>query len=688
MPPAVELIDLWWRYPSYGGEGHQYALRGINLRVDEGEFLAIVGPSGAGKSTLCYAMAGVIPHMFSPPYGEEPEHFRGEVRIEGETLTKLEMVEDPSGARRPAFTGRKYAAPTAGLLLQDPENQFLRMDLLHEVAFGAELLGLPEDEIERRVREAMEIVGLGSLFPIAHLVHPSELSGGQKQRAAIASFLAMRPRILILDEPTSDLDPMGKLEVMGAIDRLRREHDLTIILVEHNPEVIMRHADRVAVMDNGEVVAVGGVEEIYSDPDLLRGHGLYPSDVSRIGQEAGLRYGGRIPISVEEGLEALRRERPDFSRVEPDGEPARGEPVIEVEGVHYWYEDGTYALRGVDFRIHDGEFVGLIGQNGSGKTTISKLIAGVYGRFKGRGDIRVMGASLRDRRVAERVPLHVGYVFQNPDHQIFMRRVYDEVAYGLRNLRLPSGEVDARVREALERVGLSHKVDEDPVFLSRGERRRLTVASIIAMRPRVLIVDEPTTGQDFRMTEDIMSLLSQLNREGSTVIVITHDMSMVAEHLRRVIVMHFGVVVYDGPTRGFFSDEGLLRSLSMSPPMAVKLSHAYRRSVDPSAPVLISVREWVAALKGGARASPGRPGAAARGPAGGRRGYGASPDRSGYTFTFSPCPASTSANSSMASRGARSTSGSLGALYTVYRWTSSGPTRERASAMALASSIP
>jgi energy-coupling factor transport system ATP-binding protein len=192
-------------------------------------------------------------------------------------------------------------------------------------------------------------------------------------------------------------------------------------------------------MDNGEVVAVGGVEEIYSDPDLLRGHGLYPSDVSRIGQEAGLRYGGRIPISVEEGLEALRRERPDFSRVEPDGEPARGEPVIEVEGVHYWYEDGTYALRGVDFRIHDGEFVGLIGQNGSGKTTISKLIAGVYGRFKGRGDIRVMGASLRDRRVAERVPLHVGYVFQNPDHQIFMRRVYDEVAYGLRNLRLAQG---------------------------------------------------------------------------------------------------------------------------------------------------------------------------------------------------------------------------------------------------------
>ena len=202
---------------------------------------------------------------------------------------------------------------------------------------------------------------------------------------------------------------------------------------------------------------------------------------------------------------------------------------------------------------------------------------------------------LRDRKVIQNIPTYVGYVFQNPDNQIFMRKVYDEVAYGLKNLRLPHSEIDIRVKDALKNVGLSAKIDEDPMFLGKGEKRRLTVASIIAMKPRIMIVDEPTTGQDFRMSEDIMSLLEQLNKAGTTILAITHDMTLVSEHTRRVVVMNNGRVLFDGPTRGFFSDQDLLDKSSIIPSMAARFSHEYRKE-NPSAPFLMNSNEWVTTL--------------------------------------------------------------------------------------------
>jgi energy-coupling factor transport system ATP-binding protein len=195
------------------------------------------------------------------------------------------------------------------------------------------------------------------------------------------------------------------------------------------------------------------------------------------------------------------------------------------------------------------------------------------------------------------IPEYVGYVFQNPDHQIFMRRVYDEVAYGLKNLKVPQPEIEERVKDALAAVGLSGKVDEDPLFLGKGEKRRLTVASILAMRPKVMIVDEPTTGQDYRMSEDIMQLLENLNRQGTTIVVITHDMTLVSEYTKRVIVMYHGGVIYDGPTRAFFSNEELLDKAAIIPPLAVRLSHAYVNK-HPGSPYLMNAREWIEAISG------------------------------------------------------------------------------------------
>jgi energy-coupling factor transport system ATP-binding protein len=206
-----------------------------------------------------------------------------------------------------------------------------------------------------------------------------------------------------------------------------------------------------------------------------------------------------------------------------------------------------------------------------------------------------MGQDLHDRKVVQKIPCYVGYVFQNPDNQIFMRKVYDEVAYGLKNMKIPQQENDQRVHEALKSVGLLEKINEDPMFLGTGEKRRLTVASILAMNPKIMIVDEPTTGQDFRMSEDIMDLLDELNKAGTTILAITHDMTLVSEHTKRVIVMHQGSVLYDGATRGFFSDENLLEKSGIIPPLAVRLSHAYIKKY-PAASCLMNAKEWVAAL--------------------------------------------------------------------------------------------
>ena len=592
---VLEVNDFWWKYRSYIGVENPFTLKGLSFKVDKGDFFGIIGPSGAGKTTLCYALTGVIPHVFTVPYGKGREHIKGEIKLFGQTLTKVEPVTDEkTGKIVDKIVGMKQTAPRVGLLLQDPENQFLRMDLLHEIAFGMELLGLPQSEIDSRIKEALEIVGLGSLWPIADLVHPSELSGGQKQRAAIASFIALRPEVLVLDEPMSDLDPEGKLSIIQAIDNIRNEYDITIIIVEHNPEVIQKYADKVLAINNGKMIAYGTMEEVYSQSTLFDQNGLYASDIARIGWQSGLSYNGRVPFTVNEMMQAFDDKKQEtLANVEDDPPNEKAEEIISVKDLDFTYEDGTQALRGVSFAITKGEYVGLIGQNGAGKSTISKIISGLYKKF--RGEAKVMGLNLRDKKVIDRIPCYVGYVFQNPDNQIFMRKVYDEVAYGLKNLKTPEQETDQRVKGALKSVGLLAKIDEDPMFLGKGEKRRLTVASILAMNPKIIIVDEPTTGQDFRMSEDIMNLLEELNKAGTTILAITHDMTLVSEHTKRVIVMHNGTVLYDGSTRGFFANEPLLEEAGIIAPLAVRLSHAYRKN-HPSSPCLMNAEEWVTAL--------------------------------------------------------------------------------------------
>jgi energy-coupling factor transport system ATP-binding protein len=466
------------------------------------------------------------------------------------------------------------------------------MSLLHEVSFGLQLLKLPVEEIELRVHEALEMVGLGYLIPDAAYVHPNDLSGGQKQRVAIASFLAMRPQLLILDEPTSDLDPRGKSEVIDTVLMLRDRHNITVILVEQDPAILHRFCDRIAMIEDGKVRLVEAASEFYRRADLLKGCNVFQFEVSDIAQQAGLRYADRLPITIEEAIDCFPGDLPP-SLLPPDP-VAQDEVLIEVKDLEYTYEDGTQALFGIDFELHKGQVLALLGTNGSGKTTAAKILNGIY--KPSGGTVRILGQDVTRRSVQSQLPRHVGYVFQNPDHQIFTRRVRDEIAYGLKNLQMPEHQMEESIQQALAAVGLEDKANEDPLFLGKGQRQRLAVASVLAMRPQIIIVDEPTTGQDYGMVRSIMDLLEDLRRQGNTVLIITHDMTLVANYCQRVVVLLNGRTVFSGTARELFSNPENVALTQLVAPQAISLSIALRKQ-NNDFPLLMNTAEWVRALK-------------------------------------------------------------------------------------------
>ena len=568
---AVVIKDFFWKYPSFTGIKTDYILNGINLTIREGEFFGITGRSGSGKTTLCYSIAGLIPHQLRIPNHVE-EHIKGRVEVFGELVAGVKKVGN-------AFEvdGIGSMAPTVGFVMQDPENQFLSMSMLHEVSLGLQMMGLDKAEINRRITEALDMVGLGQYREVADRIHPAELSGGQKQRLIIASFLAMKPKLLILDEPTSDLDPAGKLEVMSTIAELRKRTDMTIILVEHNPDVMLKFADRIAVLYGGRIVQIGKPLELYSKPELLRPYNVYLPDVSELSEFFSM-----------DGKPKFQLEKSQFI---PDRKKGiKADSIIDIKDLTFSYPDGTKAIENLSLTVTKGEMVALVGQNGSGKTTLSKVISGITAPTDGL--VNIAGISANKKSGRTKLPLHVGYVFQNPDHQIFTRSVREELAYGLVNIGIRGKEAEERINSVLARVGLADKAHEDPIFLGRGQKRRLAVASSIIMRPDILVVDEPTTGQDYRMSKDIMELLTELNIEGTTILIITHDMRLVAEYCRRVLVMSKGSLVFDGTPEELFVDEEILAVSSLSEPQSVRISKELVRQGFLRKP-LISAREWL-----------------------------------------------------------------------------------------------
>src|SRR5918993_4383428 len=470
MEPAVSIEGLAYRY-----RGQQKpALDGVDLEVAEGEFVVVMGPSGAGKSTLCVSLNGLIPHFFRGK-------MEGQVRVGGRSTSEGRVGE---------------IAQEVGLVFQDFEAQLFSTNVALEVAFGPENFGVEREEMIGRVERVLGQVRLNGFEDRP----PATLSGGQKQHLAIASVLAIEPRILCLDEPTTDLDPFGKLVIFEIAEDLKDRDDVTLIVVEHETEETLE-ADRIVVLRDGNIVADRPAREVLRDVELLEESSVMPLQVTRYSHEMGL-WQGQLPLTPEEGVAEFKRRgwRMDPGRhkelVETDvkREEGYGEPVIEVEGLAHRYPNGVVALEGVDLTVRRGEFLAVLGQNGSGKTTLVKHFNGLLKPTE--GSVRVGGEETKEQGL-RRLGQTVGYVFQNPDHQIFSDTVFDEVAFGPKIREMEEQEIEERVKEAMAAVGMEGRGDEDPFGLTKGERQRVAVASVLAVRPEVLILDEPTTGLDY-----------------------------------------------------------------------------------------------------------------------------------------------------------------------------------------------
>ena len=543
MGPAVGIEGLTYRY---GGQ-QKPALKGIDLEVAEGEFVVVMGPSGAGKSTLCVSLNGLIPHFFQ---GE----MEGEVRVWGRSTREGKVG---------GF------AEEIGLVFQDFEAQLFSTNVALEVAFGPENLGIERGEMIERVERVLGQVRLEGFEKRT----PATLSGGQKQRLAIASVLATEPRILCLDEPTTDLDPAGKLGIFEIAEDLKDRDDVTLIVVEHETEETLE-ADRIVVLRDGEIVADRPAREVLRDVELLEESSVMPPQVARFFHEMGL-WQGQLPLTPQEGFAEFGRRgwrvNPNRYRrlVEADGkqEEGYGEPIIQVEGLTHRYPSRVVALEGVDLTVRRGEFLAVLGQNGSGKTTLVKHFNSLLKPTE--GTVKVGD----DEQGSQTLGQSVGYVFQNPDHQIFSDTVSDEVAFGPKIGGLDEQEIKERVREALAAVRLEGRGDEDPFGLTRGERQRVAVASVLAVRPEVLILDEPTTGLDYAEQRSMMDLVRGLNEAGSTIIVVTHTMWIVAEYAHRAVVVSDGRISLQGTVREVFAEEAGLHDAALRPPHIVSLGN-------------------------------------------------------------------------------------------------------------------
>jgi energy-coupling factor transport system ATP-binding protein len=546
MEPEVKIEGLTYHY-----RGQQKpALKGVDLEVAEGEFVVVMGPSGAGKSTLCVSLNGLIPHFFKGK-------MEGEVRVGGRSTREGKVGE---------------FAQEVGLVFQDFEAQLFSTNVALEVAFGPENFRVERGEMIERVERVLGEVRLEGFEKRT----PATLSGGQKQRLAIASVLAIEPRILCLDEPTTDLDPVGKLGIFEIAEDLKDRDDVTLIVVEHETEETL-DADRIIVLRDGEVVADRPAREVLRDVELLEQSSVMPLQVTRFFHEMGL-WQGQLPLTPQEGVAEFRqrgwRINPDRHGrlVEADAkrEEGYGDPVIQVEGLTHRYPNGVVALEGVDLTVRKGEFLAVLGQNGSGKTTLVKHFNGLLEPTE--GTVRV-GDEETSEQGLRRLGQSVGYVFQNPDHQIFSDTVADEVSFGPRIRGMEEGEIKERVEEALAAVGLEGRGGEDPFGLTKGERQRVAVASVLSVRPEVLILDEPTTGLDYAEQRSMMDLVKSLNESGSTIIVVTHTMWVVAEYAHRAAVVRDGKISLQGTVREVFAEEDELHDAALRPPHIVSLGN-------------------------------------------------------------------------------------------------------------------
>lgn len=550
METAIKITDLHYTYE----KADEPALRNINLTIPKGQFTVVMGSAGAGKTTFLLTLNGLIPQF-----------------MEGQFQGSVQITEN--------YTDEIYIQQLIekiGLVMQDPETQIFGLSVAEDIAFGPSNLGVPLDEMNERIQDCLSKVGLQGYENRS----TEFLSGGEKQRLAIAGILAIGPEIIALDEPTSELDPEGKDAIFQIAKNLQVERGMTVIMAEHESERILTYADHVIVLRDGGMIWEGSPQQLFAEEKLVQLFNLRPPEISKVFwalKKEGILAGDQSPRSVEELSQLLKAQSllhtytPPNRKCPDEIQPAlnTSEPILQVENLRHVYPNGQEALKGINATIYKGDYIAIIGQNGAGKSTFCKHFNRLLSPTNGR--ILFKGKDISDKTTSE-LAQSIGYVFQNPDHQIFSPTVYEEVTWGLKIRNVNEEEQKRLADEVLAFVGLSKFTDKHPLSLSKGLRQRLAVASVLILEPEILIIDEPTTGQDWQGTQDMLQLINRLHERGHTIIIITHNMSLVTDYAKRVFIMGKGKLLKDCHPADTFTDRDILKQAKIMPTQLVQLA--------------------------------------------------------------------------------------------------------------------
>lgn len=590
----VQAQSLIYEYKKYDEEGREAdvtrAVDQVSLRIQKGDFVAILGHNGSGKSTLAKHMNAIL-----IPTG-------GTMWVNGKDTRKEEHLWE--------------IRQSAGMVFQNPDNQIIGTIVEEDVGFGPENMGIPTKEIWERVEESLKAVNM-----LKYRHHsPNKLSGGQKQRVAIAGVVAMHPQCIVLDEPTAMLDPNGRKEVIRAIRALNQVEEITVILITHYMEEVI-YADKVVVMDQGKAVMEGTPREIFSQVERLKSYRLDVPQATWLAYElkkAGMNLPDGI-LTREELVEALSQSISSaeyrisdtfagdagpcgvhsLCRQTSAGNKIPGE--IKLDHVNYVYSPKTayeiHALKDICLELGGGEFVGLIGHTGSGKSTLVQHLNGLVKATDGHiyfhgEDIYEAGYDMR------RLRSKVGLVFQYPEHQLFEVDVLSDVSFGPKNQGLSKDEAEERAKEALKMVGLGEEFyRQSPFELSGGQKRRAAIAGVLAMKPEILVLDEPTAGLDPKGRDEILNQISKLHREQKiTIVLVSHSMEDVAKYVERIVVMNQGEVLFDDVPREVFRHYKELEQVGLAAPQVTYIMHALKERglpVDEDATTISEARNTI-----------------------------------------------------------------------------------------------
>jgi len=512
----IRFNDFSFYYP----DSAIASLDRINVRISEGEFLVITGPSGGGKSTFLRSINGLIPNFYGG-------------RISGTVLVNGKNASE---------TPTKEMSETVGMVFQDPENQLISNEVEREIAFGMENLCFSKELMRKRIEEALDAVNITRLRNRT----TSELSGGQKQKVAIASALATHPDILLLDEPTSELDPRSAESVLNVIEKINDELGLTILLVEHRLERVIHHVDRMLMIDHGKLIYDGSPRKIKSANVEGWKVGLPP--VTRLSLHFQERLSNGLPLTVKEARTSLSdilsapKNKASWQRSK-----SSGKACLSMDKVYFSYDGEKDVLKNISFDVYEGDMIALMGKNASGKTTLVKLMNGLVKPRKGK--VLLFGKKISDYELSDLIQ-KVGIVFQDPNLHLFNDTVEEEIAFVLRNLEMKDDLIDKKVNAILKQFKIEQYRNSYPHDLSGGERQRVALASVLVSEPEMLILDEPTRGMDYFLKKE---LIAYLKEKAKTVIMVTHDIETAAEFAERVVLVSEGNIISDGNKRDVLS---------------------------------------------------------------------------------------------------------------------------------------